>query len=235
MTRDSGEVPGPDDSRDDPATEARAAVAETVRNLGHALVEHRPGPELLARVRERIAALLPEIEAAPARTTADLEARHARFFAAIDDAMRATSAAEDGALDLLPESIVSGRLNPLGVGLRIAREGEEVVGRVQLGPAHEGPPGRAHGGIVSAMVDEAMTYVLGVVGAFGYTGRLSITFLAPTPVGEELELRARLRERDGRKLIIECTGTHGTTRFVEAEGLFVAVDASAVTSPEVAP
>ena len=112
----------------------------------------------------------------------------------------------------------------MGIAVDITREGDEVVSRVNLDHAFEGAPGRAHGGIVSAIIDETMGAILPVVGALAYTATLSITYLAPTPMYEEIEFRARLRERDGRKLFIECRGSHDSQVFVEAEALFLAVD-----------
>lgn len=56
-------------------------------------------------------------------------------------------------------------------------------------------PARAHGGIVAAVFDDTMGFVLSMQGTPAFTGRLTDSYLAPTPVGEELEFRARLRER----------------------------------------
>lgn len=40
---------------------------------------------------------------------------------------------------------------------------------------------------------------------------------APTPIAGPLRLRARVRERDGRRRIVECTGTAGGREVVRAE------------------
>ena len=58
-----------------------------------------------------------------------------------------------------PDCVVSGMANPMGIGARLWREGEEAVCQVTLGPAFEGAPGRAHGGVVAALIDETMGLV----------------------------------------------------------------------------
>jgi acyl-coenzyme A thioesterase PaaI-like protein len=111
----------------------------------------------------------------------------------------------------------------MGVAIKVHREGAEAVAKVTLGPAFEGAPGRAHGGVVAAIFDDAMGFVLSMERTPAYTGRLTVSYLAPTPVGEELEFRARLRDRTGRKLFIDGTAYHGSARVAEAEGLFIVI------------
>ena len=40
---------------------------------------------------------------------------------------------------------------------------------------------------------------------------------------EEIEFRARIRERNGRKLVITGAAHHGGACIAEAEGLFIAI------------
>lgn len=68
-----------------------------------------------------------------------------------------------------------------------------------------------------------MGFVLSMHATPAFTGRLTISYLAPTPVGAEIEFRARLRERDGRKLWIDGEAWHGGERIVTAEGLFISI------------
>jgi acyl-CoA thioesterase FadM len=69
-----------------------------------------------------------------------------------------------------------------------------------------------------------MGFVLSIHATPAYTGRLTVTYRAPTPLGVELEMRARLRSRHGRKLRIEAEAHQGSTLVAQAEGLFVAVE-----------
>jgi acyl-coenzyme A thioesterase PaaI-like protein len=123
-----------------------------------------------------------------------------------------------------PDDIVTGKANPLGMAADITRQGDVAVLRTTLGPAFEGAPGRAHGGTVAALMDEVMGFVLSIHATPAYTGRLTITYRAPTPLGVEIEMRAWLHSREGRKLQIEADAHHGTTLLAHAEALFITVN-----------
>ena len=68
--------------------------------------------------------------------------------------------------------------------------------------AFEGAPGRAHGGIVAAAFDDVTGFVIGQLREPAFTGELTVRYLAPVPVDEPLEMRARLEGRERRKLFI---------------------------------
>ena len=82
-----------------------------------------------------------------------------------------------------PDGLVSGKANPMGIGAHSCQEGDEAVLRVTLGAAFEGAPGRAHGGVVATLIDETMGMVLGIIATPAFTGRLTVNYRAPTPVG----------------------------------------------------
>lgn len=193
----------------------RIAAATALRQLGHALVAHDVDDAILAEIADRVGALLEQLDHAPLRKRPIGAMKAAQFEAAQGSGER---------LEHFPDCVVSGQANPLGIAIVCTRDGEEAVAKVTLGAAFEGAPGRAHGGIVAAVFDDTMGYVLMMERTPAYTGRLSITYRAPTPVGEEIEFRARLRRRTGRKLDIVGQAHHGETLVAEAEGLFIAVD-----------
>ena len=93
-----------------------------------------------------------------------------------------------------------------------------------LGPAFEGAPNRAHGGVVAAVFDDLMGFVLTIHESPAYTAELTVRYRRPTPVGEEIEFRARLAGRKGRRLHIEAEATDATgTKIATAEGLFITI------------
>jgi len=203
--------------------EARMRAASAVRRFGHALVNHDAPLVVLERVISQFDAASTELEAEPIRD------RLAEMLAS--DRIRALMAgdaptpASDGAeVDFARYSLVGGPANPLGVDATYVRDGEEVVALVTLGAAFEGPPGRAHGGLVSAVVDETMTALLTQLGVIALTASLSIDYRGPTPLHTPLEFRARLKEREQRRLTIACTGQAADETFIEATGTFVEVD-----------
>jgi acyl-coenzyme A thioesterase PaaI-like protein len=206
-------TPGPD--ADPQSLDARIAAAEALRQLGHAVVAHEVGDDVFERITDEVRGLLSLVEAAPERHRTPHDMTHAVFV---------MPPRQGAGRPHFPDCIVTGKANPMGMAADVVRDGEDAVMRTALGPAFEGAPGRAHGGAVAALFDEVMGFVLSIHATPAYTGRLSVTYRAATPLGVELELRARLRSRHGRKLRIEAEARHGDELIAEAEGLFVAVD-----------
>jgi hypothetical protein len=203
---------------------ARADLATAMQQLGHALVGHRVDPTTateLAAVARRFTATVrrgePRDRATELLTNPRITATLSGNPAAIDDGQT---------IDLFPDSIVSGRTNPMGIGIHAVRRGDTAVATTTLGPAFEGAPGRAHGGVVGAILDETMGFVLPIIGEMAYTASLTIDYIAPAPLGIELTFTARLRDRADRKLWIEAAGASPDGVFVRAEALFLAVDLS---------
>lgn len=198
------------------ASEPRLRAAGSLRRLGHMLVSHDPGDEFFDRVIEAIERVLPEIDASPSRRRLPENMKRGLFEGPPADGER---------IDHFPDCVISGHANPLGVAIVVHRDGDEAVARVTLGPAFEGAPGRAHGGTVAGIFDDVLGNVLTIIEQPAFTAELTIRYLAPTPLGVELEYRGRLVRRDGRKLWIdgECTGPDGE-RLAEASGLFIGID-----------
>jgi len=196
------------------ASPDRIEAATALRRLGHAVVGHEIDDDLLRRITAAVETVLPAVEAgAPRSRPVDDMKRH----------MFDAPPSDGESMDHFPDCMVSGVANPMGVAIGVHREGDDAVARVTLGSAFEGAPGRAHGGIVAAVFDDTMGFVLSMTRTPAFTGRLTVSYLAPTPVGEELEFRCRLRERDGRKLLIEGEATAAGDAVASAEGLFIAI------------
>lgn len=195
-------------------TPNRIAAATMLRELGHALVGHEVEDDVLALVARTAEQLLSEVRSGPARSRPVEEMKRDLFAGPPEDLE---------SMDHFPDCVVSGLANPMGIAMRAHREGDEAVSRVTLGPAFEGAPGRAHGGVVAAVFDDTMGFVLSMQRVPAFTGRLTVSYRAPTPVGEELEFRARLRVREGRKLVIEGRALRNGDCLAEAEGLFIAI------------
>lgn len=212
-TGDGPEVTGGDEL-DGVASPARLAAATSLRRLGHAIVAHDVADDLLERLASVVDDVIAEVEAAPSRERPVGSMKRRRF-----DHVPA----DGDVLDHFPDCIVSGLANPLGIAIRVHREGDDAVARVTLDAAFEGAPGRAHGGVVAAVFDDTLGFVLDILNVPAYTGRLSVSYRAPTPMHEEIEFRARLRRRDGRKLFLEGEATVSGTRIAEAEGLFIVI------------
>jgi acyl-coenzyme A thioesterase PaaI-like protein len=196
-------------------SEARIDAATLLRRLGHALVGHHVDDDQLRALTAAITPFVELMEADPPRFRSESGRDGASHFEAPPD---------DGAvLEHFPDCIVSGRANPMGVGIEVHREGEQAVATVTLGPAFEGAPNRSHGGIVAAIFDDVMGYLLSIVQEPAFTGQLTVNYRAPTPMGQELTFRAWVTGRKGRKLFIGADARQHGDLVADATGLFVTI------------
>lgn len=205
----------PDAHADPPADDPRARAAAALRRFGHTLMEREADDDLLERVRVAAERTTAELETAPRRTRDFLRIKQQFFPGGVEHGQRVVH---------FDECFVSGRWNPLGIGIEVRRDGEGVRATVALGSAFEGAPGRSHGGIVAAILDDVMGYLLTVHDIPAFTGELTVRYLAPTPMGTELTFRSWLLHRDGRRILTEAEATAGDTRVATATATFIEVD-----------
>lgn len=87
------------------------------------------------------------------------------------------------------------------VGLRLRFERQEGVVRSRFVPEtwHEGWEGIVHGGILAAVLDEAMAYTVFFDGVKGMTARIEVRYRGAVHQGDVLDVEART-VRDTRKL-----------------------------------
>jgi acyl-coenzyme A thioesterase PaaI-like protein len=118
-----------------------------------------------------------------------------------------------------------GRDHPTGLHLEMWGLEDElrVRGSFTVTEHHQGAPGPAHGGVISAAVDEGMGYLLWLVGSPAVTARLEVDFRRPVPIGSRLELHARVDRREGRKIWASMQGRVDDEVAVEDEALYVMV------------
>ena len=133
----------------------------------------------------------------------------------------------DGEREYLPHSsgcFLCGDENPAGIRTRFFVEDNEVRGTIVL-PRHvNGYRDVAHGGVVAALLDETMGWAATVFGKehpMYVTGEITVKYLAPVPVGEEIEVRSRLVEDAGRLAYAEGQLLHGGKVCARAKGKFV--------------
>lgn len=115
--------------------------------------------------------------------------------------------------------------SPDGDRLRIAyfRNGDEPVLRAKawFGPGAEGPPGYAHGGAVSAVLDEAVGATAWMLGHRVVVARLTVDFRSLVPLGVDATVESSVVSLDGRKITCRARMMQGQTLLAEAEGLCV--------------
>lgn len=114
-----------------------------------------------------------------------------------------------------------------GLHLVVRRaQGVAIEALFTVTDAHQGAPGLAHGGLLAAAFDDALGYVLWILGEPAVTGRLETDYLRPVPVGATLHISARCTGVLGRKIWSEGEGRLGAPDgpvAVKASALFIKV------------
>jgi acyl-coenzyme A thioesterase PaaI-like protein len=132
----------------------------------------------------------------------------------------------DGDREYLPHStgcFLCGEENAAGVRARFFVEGDEVRGLVAIPRHMNGYKDIAHGGVLSALLDETMGWAATVfrpTHPMFVTAELTVRFLSPVPVEEEILVRSRLVEDAGRLAFCEGEILHGGKVRVRARGKF---------------
>lgn len=201
---------------EDPAdteTERRAAAAEQIRRLHHALVGHEHDPETLDAVSELLGRAADRLEAGPPRSREPWTGRSDKDI---------PSDGTEFELDF--ERPVSGPGNPWSIPTPIHREGNKAVTTVTLDRGYEGAPGRSHGGIIAAIYDDLCGYNLVLEATLAFTGWIRIDYRAGTPLHEPITFRTWVDERNGRKLAIrgDCRTADGTV-LSTCDSIFITV------------
>ena len=127
-----------------------------------------------------------------------------------------------------------GSMIELGHQIKSFWDGEESVCHFQPKPYHTAIPGYVYGGLLASLID---CHGTGTAAAAGYraenremttepplrylTASLHVDYLKPTPMGPTLEVRGKVKEIKGRKVVIEeCILANGV---VTVRGEVVAV------------
>jgi acyl-coenzyme A thioesterase PaaI-like protein len=127
-----------------------------------------------------------------------------------------------------------GRLNRNGLHVQSRWDGHEAIARFLPRPEHVAVPGFVYGGLIASLID---CHAMGTAAAAAeqaagreigagpvarfVTAALRVDFVAPTPLGPELEIRGSVKERGERKTVVDVSVL--TRGQVTARGEVVAV------------
>jgi acyl-coenzyme A thioesterase PaaI-like protein len=115
-----------------------------------------------------------------------------------------------------------GQANLFGLQIELERRPEGgVAGRFFVKQDHQGPPGYAHGGIIAAALDEAMSLALQGQGRLALTGNLEVELRAPAPVGTFVEIEADVERVEGRRFTMTASASGAEGLLASARGTFV--------------
>lgn len=199
----------------DAVGEARARAGRAIRDIGHALVGHHVPVDVLDDLTRALDDITRRLDEGEPRSRAQIR-RDGDFEAPPDGAVMTTH----------DERPVSGRASPWGLDLEVRRDGQEAVATLTLRAAHEGAPGRSHGGIVAALFDDVFGFVLAIRQQSAFTGELWVRYEAGVPVGVPLVCRVRADRVEGRKLYMTGELTDSTTDevLVRSRATFITID-----------
>jgi uncharacterized protein (TIGR00369 family) len=77
-----------------------------------------------------------------------------------------------------------------------------IVGRFVLGERYQGGGGKAHGGIIALLLDEAMGKVCRFRDVRAVTAELTVEYLKPVRVEQEIIVEGRETEQNGRNIFM---------------------------------
>jgi uncharacterized protein (TIGR00369 family) len=120
-----------------------------------------------------------------------------------------------------------GRANPIGLHLDLEFDIDRAEARFTPRTEHQGYDGMAHGGIVTALLDEVMGWAIFHQGIWAVTTRFALTFRKPVRVGESVIASGAVTRDRGRALDL-----HGEVRDASSGELLAEADATYLRMPE---
>jgi len=120
---------------------------------------------------------------------------------------------------------VCGTQNPSGlkVVFEIDKTARSIRASFTPSPAHQGYEGIVHGGILSALLDEAMAKLAFSLGIPAVTAEITVKFRSPASPGEELSITGRLTHETRRLIQAEAKIEKGLVTIAEATGKLLRV------------
>ena len=106
-------------------------------------------------------------------------------------------------------------------GLRFIAEKDSVIAFVQADPQWQGYSGVLHGGIVSTLLDAAMTHCLFHHGIEAMTASLKVRFREPAPCVGELQIRATLENQRRHVYLLDAELFSSGRCLARAEARFI--------------
>ena len=128
-----------------------------------------------------------------------------------------------------PKCFICGQDNPTGIHACFYRDQDRVVVHCTFAEQHCGYEGMVHGGLISALLDEALgRIVASITGKMVMTGELTVRFHKPVPVNATVEISATIDEYQRRpNLFTSASGVmldrDNQQKYASAKGRFVAI------------
>jgi uncharacterized protein (TIGR00369 family) len=110
-----------------------------------------------------------------------------------------------------------GATNPIGLDLHFFNQEDWIGTEITLGPYYVGWENMAHGGIITALLDETMAWaVIFFKRSFFVTRKIEVKYIRPVRVGIPLTVKARILREKNHHLI------EGLAELYDLEGRMLA-------------
>lgn len=186
----------------------------------------QPGPELVPlspRMRRMSDALRRAMKAIYHVHPAHESEQIAQLAESLADELEAA-----GTLPLGQESAIrytrsplSGEMNPIAPPVTYEYGDMSITAHVRFHEGYQGPPACVHGGIVAALLDDALGRTRHLTGRNCVTGSLDISYRRPTPLNVDLVVEARIDEIHERKFLVTGEILHEGEVTASAKAVFV--------------
>ncbi len=118
-------------------------------------------------------------------------------------------------------SPLSGEMNPIAPPVTYEYGDKSITASVRFHEGYQGPPACVHGGMVAALLDDALGRTRHLTGRNCVTGSLNITYKRPTPINADLVVNARIDEVHERKFLVTGEILHDGQVTASAQAVFV--------------
>lgn len=130
---------------------------------------------------------------------------------------------KNNALTAAKDCFVCGPDNPIGLKIEFKLKGGKCFGEFTPSNNHVGFYNIIHGGILFAILDDAMANWFYLQGSVGYTARAEIRYKQPLRVGDTALISCQLEQKRGALLLLksEMINKENKKIIAESEGKFL--------------
>ncbi|MBL4866714.1 MAG: PaaI family thioesterase [Pseudomonadales bacterium] len=203
------------ESRKDMPTKVKEfrRLSKNIKSMIHLLPRADIPEEELSGIADQLRAIASRIEKFPQRDMVRARSKCSGGQASLEDIY--------GLFDFDP---LVGRSNPMCPELEYKIIDETVHATGNLGIAYQGPPDRIHGGVIASMFDAVLSRAEQLTGSLGFTGKLTVRYLKPTPLLTDIHFVARTEKKSGRKTVVNGTLSVNGEVTAEASSLMITLN-----------
>ena len=121
--------------------------------------------------------------------------------------------------NVMPFNPATGAFNPVAPKLDMTLEGKKLVAEFAFASNYESAPDTVQGGMVAALYDQLLSFVVMAHGTTGPTVWLKVDYLKRTPINQPLRFEGWVESIDGKQFSTRGSCYHGDVKVSEAEGL----------------